>query len=714
MYMAYSLRHTRLIYSKKLPDRFLSCQITTGTDADKVGKNGTIVTLIEINSHWQQATNMGQIMANRLSREFFRGTSNNAIANFENAVRQVNEAIATNEMEKDPEWRQKINAFLALIINNEVHFTQIGNIWSDILRNKKLLKVSDPNTQGHTPANFIFSSLTSGHLEDDDIITIGTKKMIEFPSEISTVVHHPSQIAPYIIGREKKREIFAGVIMQINTKESLSLKETAQYPEIIYLDQPLELVSKKIKYKVNNSLIPLLKSGLNKTVDASRKIHKYSREKIWPHISKRLSRAYKKSSLTIKQTGQNIAKGQRGAKDDNYKINYYNRSEDLVKSSRSIPIKLNFTLRKIKRLNFVKLSIFKGKNLYITIAVVLLVILTIVSFNKYLNAPKVIDRDSVKVKIAKIGKQSDEARNAILYGEEAKAREILQNAINQANDIKNQIEDSAELETVITQLYSQLDQMDKVTRLNHEAEFVSPKDASKIFSINGKLWDISTDGKFYQAPAAGGSFSTLGIKVSGLKSTTSNEKSNAIYIQDNDKKVYKFSTQNDTLTELTTEANQWEEASSMAFYVNNLYLSNSTLGNIFKYPAKDNEFAVPQTYLSKTLAEIKDITIDGSVYLLVGQGEIKKAEKGKISDFSIKNLPTNVTIADFSKIFTSPDREYLYISTKNRLIVIDKTGTYINQYAFDQNDQIKDFYFSDKGTLMWILTDKKILSYNLR
>lgn len=713
--MNYILRYARLIYSKKLPDRFLSCQVTTGTESDKIGKRGTIIALVEINSPWQQATAMGQIMINRLGREFFRGTSSNDIANFENAVKQVNEAIANNELEKDPQWRQKINAFLALVIGNEVHFTQIGSIWSDILRKNKLLKVSDPDMQTSTPVNFIFSSLTSGHLEDDDILMVGTKKMLEPLVDFSSNISHPSQLAPYIIGQEKNNHIFSGIALQLNSDESLAEKDTGNYPDTIYLDQPLELVGKKIQYTFTNTIIPGYKKTSQGIKNGSKKTYKYIKEKVWPHVSKGLSVAYSASKSGLKkagaQTGKTFSHVGEKINSSDYKINYYNRNSKTF--SNIFVIKLAFILKKIKKIKIGNVSLFQGKMVYASLGILLIIILCTVSFIRYNATPKTMSRDQVKTKIAEIAKKSDEARNAILYGENDKAREILQSALSEAENLKKTTEDSTELENQITQIYTQLDQIDKVTRLNHEIEQTPPANTKKIFVLDGKIWAITSGGNIYDAPAAGGSFSQETEKASEIKVATANEKNNVIYIQTKDEKMFIFSVISESVKEVSIESGEWENSNGLVMYVNNLYSINSAANNILKYAARTSSFAAGQTYLNQTISDIKDLAIDGSIYLLT-KDSLKKVEKNKVSEINLSGMPSNISINNFQHIYTSVDRENLLISTSDRLFAFDKTGKFINQYAFDQNNDIQDFYIASKGTSLWVLTKDKVLSYNLR
>lgn len=710
--MIYNIRHTRFIYSKKLPDRFLACQLATGSEADKIGKRGMIVTIIEILSPWSQAVSIGQIMANRLAREFYRGESANDVTNFENAVRTVNEAIANNELEKDPQWRSKINAFLALVIENEVHFTQVGNIWADIYRKKKLLKVSDPDFNLPVQSNFVFSSLTSGNLEDDDILLVGTKHMLENATEVEHMINHPSQLTPYIIGQEKKQQIFGGIALQINTKESLADKETANYPDTVYLDQPLELVGKKIQYKIKNSLVPKSKSAYKKTAHLVNRSYQFSKEKIWPHITKSYSFVKSKTKNNASKISQKLNnKIKKQNPKTNFKINYY--STEANKLATKASVKSLFMLRKLKKIN---IPFLKGKRRYITLAVLLCVILIVISYNRYDSSNKPLNQNEVKNEITNLNNQIEEAKNAILYEENDKARNILSDSIAKAEELIKRGENSIELQKVLEELRKELDKLDKITRLTHEIEITSPADTKHFFTSNGKIFTLKKDGTIQSAPAAGGEFNIEPVaKVDNFISATISEKNNSIYILDQNKIMHNFSTQNNALSKIDLENGTWENATKMSSYLNNLYLINDKADNIVKYTARIDKFSEGTIYLSKPLDKmIRSITIDGAIYTLLDNGTIKKIEKNKISDFTINSLPKTISSNSFTKIFTSSDRGYLYISTDKIIIVVNKEGYFVNQYGFDDLDSIDNFFLQDKGNTIWILSGRKIRSYNLR
>lgn len=733
--MSYILRYTRMVYSKKLPDRFVSCLVTSGTDQDTFGKRGSIVSIIEIKSPWYQTAQIGQKISNHLAREYFRGVSSSDINNFENAIKSVNDLVAEiglNVNEKD--WPQKTNAFLGLVIDNDVHFTQIGDIWSTILRKDKILKVSGPENSAEPNLNALFSSLTSGSLDDDDILVIANKKLLSPDHTYQSPIEHPAELVNQIItSQNKKGGYFSGVVLQVNEKQTLAEKSSGNYPDTIYLDQAMEMFGKKIQYLFENSLFPWVKNTSDKAVKNSKLTYGKFNEKVSPIIKEKSKTILVRSKISLLKLKENtIAKNTESFKDSSegvptgFKINFSSQKSNFLQDSMSkqsrksslnlniVLIKLAFIWRKLKRFfSKSKNFLFDKKNKYISAILALGVLLIILGGIKYFAGGTKSQITNLDQQISLIDKKSDEARNASLYGDIELARSILTESLQKMDELKTEGESNENFQNLYSELLTQLDDIDKVTRLESLTTIEAPENSAQIVLSQGKIWLYQKDGTIYSAPAAGGNFQKQDLKVPEFLFASSNEKLDLIYAA-NEKNFSIFNPQNNKIENFDLNNYQIKKINDLKTYFNFAYLLDSVEGQVNKITIKDNKVSEVSQYLNSPLENPLKLAIDGDLYIITADGSLYLGQKGRTKKLTTTDFPTKINLADVSNLYTSSDREYLYGALGEKLIVLDKTGKFIKQYAFDKNALITNFFLNEKGSSIWVLTDKEVNQYTLR
>ena len=153
---------------------------------------------------------------------------------------------------------------------------------------------------------------------------------------------------------------------------------------------------------------------------------------------------------------------------------------------------------------------------------------------------------------------------------------------------------------------------------------------------------------------------------------------------------------------------------SFSSYLTNLYFLDGERGEIAKYPYSGNfQWGSPQLWLSSNTFNLKSISVDGSVWALTKENEIRRYYAGTLQE--VLNLEIFPLPEGFSKIVTSPALPYLYIlePVQKRVIILNKSGGVIKQYQSEKFDNLLDFTVSKNGRNIYLLNGTKIYKTEL-
>lgn len=155
--------------------------------------------------------------------------------------------------------------------------------------------------------------------------------------------------------------------------------------------------------------------------------------------------------------------------------------------------------------------------------------------------------------------------------------------------------------------------------------------------------------------------------------------------------------------------------SDIASYYSNLYILDNKNKSLIKYSYLGNiKWSDPNIWLkNESVADIKSIAVDGSVWALTTNDSIQKYYAQKLQGnlkFDIFPEPKN-----FSKIFTLGSLPYLYLSepSQQRIVILNKSGQIENQIQSQSFDNLLDFAVSENGKTLYILNGLKIYQIDL-
>jgi len=169
-------------------------------------------------------------------------------------------------------------------------------------------------------------------------------------------------------------------------------------------------------------------------------------------------------------------------------------------------------------------------------------------------------------------------------------------------------------------------------------------------------------------------------------------------------------------------SDMWLKPQAIGGYQGNLYILDPLLNRILKFVPADNAYTSPPTdYLSSqldvNLTGAVDMAIDGNLYVLFADGQIKKFLKGEPQPFTMAGLPSPMRSP--TTIFVSgakrPDAEgFVYVTDtgNERILQFDKEGNYIRQFRTNAGEPqmkgLRGVYVDENKGRMLILSGKTL------
>ena len=129
---------------------------------------------------------------------------------------------------------------------------------------------------------------------------------------------------------------------------------------------------------------------------------------------------------------------------------------------------------------------------------------------------------------------------------------------------------------------------------------------------------------------------------------------------------------------------------------------------IYKYYRTLAGFSGPYAWLKQKITFINPISlaVDGDIYVL-DNNRVLKFSKGAAQEFNL-----NFALEQPIKIFSLANLNYLYILEKNKVLVFDKTGQLVSQYASSKFTDLKDVWV-EKDKTIYLLNDQEISEFEM-
>jgi hypothetical protein len=160
--------------------------------------------------------------------------------------------------------------------------------------------------------------------------------------------------------------------------------------------------------------------------------------------------------------------------------------------------------------------------------------------------------------------------------------------------------------------------------------------------------------------------------------------------------------------EILNNNKDWTSAVALSSYLGNLYILEAK-NNLLKFAAAQNGFGKTQYFKQPptNLTNARAMAIDGSVWILTGEGKVFKYTSGNPDTFAITGL--TAPMKNPTRIFTDVEIDNLYILDNGnaRILKFTKNGQLQDQYRADILAHAKDFQINESDQKAHILSNNK-------
>lgn len=736
--MEYEIQFARLATTEKLSDRFLNTGIRATADLAK-SQMGEVFFMVEVLTQWFTTAQIGQTIINTFATAYYNGGSTSDLANFEHALKKVNETLAQITQNGETDWIGNLNAVLGVMIENKIHLGQTGKASAFVFRDGKAENLTEGlASSGESHPLKTFTNVTSGELKSRDKLLIANPELytqIDLENLRQTVtMNSPSEAVVQLAKMLKKKKVNRANALVINllTTEELAKLPVTNEKETIYLDRPLESIWAGTQRAWQQLIFPILKSLGRGTKKASNQSLTFTKNYLKTlHDKKQTNQIVRKKDLFEKEfiepskenTEDNMLKDENFKYSPDLEVHYYHekQKEKDNKYKKYLAIALN-GLKKIG--NFI-LSLWQNKKtkpyVLVVCAILILVIIGLIINSRRHSATPKFNLSEAQAELKTAEGQEAEAKQAALGNDNEKAKQLCASAIDGANKLTGFAIVGGAAQKVVDDCNLQIDSLSATTRFKSLDSILSLDSAAQgAFVLSGQAYLVS-QGNIYRALISGGKPE----KVASIPKGNGEFRFGAvngkiIYLYTSSQKVFSFDSQTSQVTPSILDSGNWESANAGATYNGSFYLLDSIIGQIYKHAFVAQKPGTGSSYITSSSVDVKNsksIALDGSIYVLQNDGAVLELQKGKLQEFSLQNTPTPYTkIEDPIKIYTDSDASSLYIldNGKKRILEYDKSGHYLHQYALPSNlGNLTDFVVSVKAKKIWILSDKNLYEISI-
>ncbi|GEM_PF-1475136 len=184
-------------------------------------------------------------------------------------------------------------------------------------------------------------------------------------------------------------------------------------------------------------------------------------------------------------------------------------------------------------------------------------------------------------------------------------------------------------------------------------------------------------------------------------------------------KLYIITDEKNKITPYVLKKNTQENnVVALATYSNKLYTLDTEQKNIFRHIKSDAAFEPGSKVLQKELPALsmgRQLTIDGSLFVLTEEDKILKITKGKNNFVSLPSIDPSVALIE--KIVTNENTPYLFLldTDQKRIVVIDKLSEkLIAQLMSPRFENLKNITLTGDGKELYVLTSQEVFNIPIK
>jgi hypothetical protein len=715
--------------TQKLPDRFV---FTASLPVEARANDPLILITLEIKQPWRADSRLVSTITDVLSQRYPTiRRSTNPLQSFELSLKNINEELMGLAEAGETEWIGRLNGVIALIIGNEVHVAQTGQATAYLFRQQKISQILERQDITDPHPLTTFANIISGYTNAGDRLVLGNDDLftlIPLESIRAAVSDETPWQAVQALARSLKRtRVLSVAAAVLGVEQAKTWEDVGDEPIVVNLEEYTQTWTKKLW----KTLKPMLISGhqsataaLKKTRAAAANGTEKWRTAVVPKArnlwQSKVKKPRRQTTVATPERTRAVVQPVRTTRVNDLLAS----GETAVTLSVAGPIAraaqpvAAWLQRLDNRVNQIHLplqrwSTGRYSRWLLVAAAVLLIGVTVYSAGlrraSVATASQLASNEQqltiASDELAKVNssirlKEKDEANGRLATAQLALAAVASPSADQQTR-----------LDDLSAQLAAAADTLNQVTRLTPQHEYPTIE-SGQLLSVNESLF----------VTASAGPEQSLLSRQSGTATPITTDPTITALTYDSDRAAFVALLANGNVSSLPaaggsfapiTIAEGTAPLGKIKSFGRNLYIMDGASGTLWKMAASAAGYAKASTLVTDTtLANARDLAIDGAIFVLLADNTVAKYTRGKLdATFTLKETPAGVT---FDQIFTDAQAEQLYLVDlkAGRISTYNKDGQYVQQYALNVVD-LKQIVVDASAKRAYALSGAQILEYGL-
>lgn len=335
---------------------------------------------------------------------------------------------------------------------------------------------------------------------------------------------------------------------------------------------------------------------------------------------------------------------------------------------------------------------------------------------------KIKELKALNVEKIEIVKNLDnEADSQLLFREKGAAISKLKEALSIMNTIPAKIHDKeyASLYDAIKMKLYKIQSISEITSPTIIADFSAPE-SIKIYSpfiIDNSKLIVFSDNKMVKIDLSTSVSDTYpySLQYDKNKAYYYNAEKSELYTSNNATSVQITNTKTLTseLRELIPQSR--ENPKLYNFFNDRLYIlsDEGQQFSVWKHSKSLTGFGKPNLVINDNYpkdAEVNSMAIDGNIYILFSNNEIKKYYKGHVAEWKYNkdDIPGEIKL---KKLISGENISYIYILGGNSVTILSKEGEMLSHIILTFTKNVEDFVIDELTKTIYLLSDQKIYGF---
>lgn len=712
---------------------------------------GKVFALIEFERAEASTETIVQTIDEVFTDAYYRSTDFEVEAAFERALHKVNAAIHDLINQYGEAWTYRCNAMLGVMHNQTAYFSTTGKIEGYLIQNEQITDIVQRSQTAEVQPLKLFNALVSGKCPDQGGLLFATSNLLDYMSleKLRRTVkdHTANDSVEYLMSTMSAQDTLTNIAaFVIKFEPETAVAHSIERAERVGGMTVGEAIDEMTADEVDGEMSSRGHDSMTKLVHQERATGDLLAPSLWPTIKKRLQ--YVGADQTSK-TEQRRAVTDNYVRSQNTASNIWNAVVSfLITVGKQLLVAAVWAGKALVRLFRTifqrrgdissslhgSVSGAKGfwqrlstpQKIFMGLLGLTVVVLAISVFTKDRSAKRADDNEQYASNLQQVGNLLGEVESKQVMNDDSGARESLAEAQRLLNEIPA---DSKAYETSGSELQGRINQLDgtvnKVTVLDSPTQV---GDASSSVG-SAQLGNISLIGNNVFAFATGsagvwrvniedGEVSNVisdDATVSGYRALENDSAATTLAVTGN-ADFLQFNPVLEKTSDVEVGLKDDEiQITDTDIFGTRLYVLASAQNRIVRLDKDGSSYGDSESWLAdgESVSDAVSFDIDGSIYVLYNNGEIKKYDSGESSEFSMDEF--SPSLAGSTRLIKNDAEDPFVIlnSSQQRVVVLDKDGNLQGQYKSGAFANAKDIAYNRDTKTIYVVSDNKVYSIGL-